>query len=157
MKSLLLIGCFTAIYSFGQSLTPEVVGTAGDHFTNGSAQLSWTVGEVAIETYTQSSNQLTQGFHQYVDPTLTIQEMDEQLQITAYPNPFSNNLTVSVETINQAHNIIIQNSLGQEVLSASIDPQQQNQFDTSALAAGMYYVFLISNDGIIQTIKVQKR
>jgi hypothetical protein len=48
-----------------QSLSPEVVATAGDHFATSTAQLSWTLGEPVIETFTDAAaTQLTQGFHQ---------------------------------------------------------------------------------------------
>ncbi|MEM1358204.1 MAG: T9SS type A sorting domain-containing protein [Bacteroidota bacterium] len=46
-----------------QSLTPEVVASAGETFSNGSLTLEWTLGEIMTETYTGDII-LTQGFHQ---------------------------------------------------------------------------------------------
>lgn len=156
MKLLLLTFLMMSIGTFGQSLSPEVVGTSGDHFENTNAQLSWTVGEIAIETYTQSSNQLTQGFHQYIDPTASITSLGDVLVCSAYPNPFSNQLTVLHENLTQAEEIILTNSLGQFVQRADIDKQQSVVMDTSNLAPGIYYVLIKSAHGENQNIKVQK-
>jgi hypothetical protein len=48
----------------GQTVSPEVVAAAGDYYESANASLSWTLGEVATETYTGTSATLTQGFQQ---------------------------------------------------------------------------------------------
>ena len=61
---LLFLGLILNCLTFGQSISPEVIASSGDHFTGTDAQLSWTIGELVIDTYTNGSTQLTQGFHQ---------------------------------------------------------------------------------------------
>ena len=51
-------------YLLSQQLTPTVLSSAGDVQTNGNVSLSWTLGEVATETYDNGNIILTQGFQQ---------------------------------------------------------------------------------------------
>ncbi|MEO5906918.1 MAG: T9SS type A sorting domain-containing protein [Saprospiraceae bacterium] len=86
----MLIALFTATENqFAQQLTPFVVSTAGGFSSNGSGMLSFTAGEMsAVETYTASSNILTQGFQQAWDFSTAIH--DNPLTgffFEVYPNP----------------------------------------------------------------------
>lgn len=47
-----------------QSLSPQVISPSGDYFEGSNASLSWTLGELATETYTSGDVILTQGFQQ---------------------------------------------------------------------------------------------
>ncbi|MBP7497474.1 MAG: T9SS type A sorting domain-containing protein [Bacteroidales bacterium] len=51
---------------FSQSLSPEVISSAGDFFSGANITLSWTLGEPVIETFSSQDGQivLTQGFQQ---------------------------------------------------------------------------------------------
>ena len=42
----------------------EVVATQGDSYSNASGNIDFTIGEVVINTGTDGTNDLTQGFHQ---------------------------------------------------------------------------------------------
>ncbi|MCD4697881.1 MAG: hypothetical protein K8S16_16775 [Bacteroidales bacterium] len=62
------------LFVVSQSVSPEVVSSAGDYFEGANASLSWTLGEIATETYTSGNIILTQGFQQ---PTaITIHGID---------------------------------------------------------------------------------
>ena len=55
----------TGIIANGQSALPELVSTSGDYYTNAfSASMSWSIGEVIIETVESDMSILTQGLHQ---------------------------------------------------------------------------------------------
>lgn len=78
MKTQILLIVFIAgtIFCAAQSIEREVVASSGDYFENANFSLSWTIGEIATETYTGIDNILTQGFQQpgitlriYVDLT----------------------------------------------------------------------------------------
>ncbi|NOX47177.1 MAG: hypothetical protein GXO89_09395 [Chlorobi bacterium] len=53
-----------------QSVSPEVVASAGDYYENGNLSISWTLGEIATETYSNGGIILTQGFQQPVSVTI---------------------------------------------------------------------------------------
>ncbi len=58
-----------AIFCFGQSIERDVVAASGDYYEGANISLSWTLGEIATETYDNGNNILTQGFQQ---PGLTL-------------------------------------------------------------------------------------
>jgi hypothetical protein len=47
-----------------QSISMDVIGSNGMNISNSYCSMSWTLEEVAIDTYTSSTAILTQGFHQ---------------------------------------------------------------------------------------------
>jgi len=49
-----------------QSLSPTVIATAGDYSASSSVSLSWTLGEIATETFSNGGYILCQGFQQPV-------------------------------------------------------------------------------------------
>lgn len=70
MKITLIISIFGLFGSsvFAQSLAPWVVSTAGGSGDGTDFKLSWTLGEPAIETFSNSQFILTEGFQQPFDP-----------------------------------------------------------------------------------------
>ena len=65
MKYIIAITCANILFcSYGQSTSPEVISSARNHFENGSAQVSWALGEPITETVSNGTNELYQGFHQ---------------------------------------------------------------------------------------------
>jgi hypothetical protein len=53
-----------ALFCSAQSIEREVVASSGDYFEGAGISLSWTLGEIATETYTSGNTILTQGFQQ---------------------------------------------------------------------------------------------
>ena len=80
----------------------EVVTTAGSYGETTSGSLSWTVGEPVIETITDGTNTLTQGFQQ---SRLTVTAINDLkipgIELSVYPNPTNNYLTIEVKTDKQ--------------------------------------------------------
>lgn len=60
--------------SSAQSLSQEVIGSAGGFNMIGEVHLSWTLGEVMVETYSKNNLYLTQGFHQPLVKTIALDE-----------------------------------------------------------------------------------
>jgi len=68
--SIIIIGGLLSFAVAAQSLSPEVIASSGDYYENANASLSWTLGEIATETYSGGSNILTQGFQQPIGVTV---------------------------------------------------------------------------------------
>ena len=66
MKTQILTTLFVVATSlcFSQSIERDVVASSGDYFEGANVSLSWTLGEIATETYTAGNIILTQGFQQ---------------------------------------------------------------------------------------------
>ena len=80
----------------------EVVSTAGSYGETTSGSLSWTVGEPVIETITDGTNTLTQGFQQSKLTVTAINNLKVPgIELSVYPNPTNSFLSIEVKTDKQ--------------------------------------------------------
>jgi hypothetical protein len=147
MKKFLLL--LLSLISFevvrSQAVTPEVIASSGSHFSGGGIELSWTLGEVAIETVGGSSAQLTQGFHQPFAIVNGIEEESETL-LSVYPNPTNGILHVRSEKKDLPIEFIRIFSIQGQLLATPA--YTNNQVDISFLAAGIYILKIQSGQHI---------
>jgi hypothetical protein len=89
MKSILKLLIFCWLLHFGSVLyAQQIVTTGGDYHQNSSGSISYTIGELAIETFSKTNNILTQGFHQTNLIAVAINELKGlDFEISAFPNP----------------------------------------------------------------------
>jgi len=77
---------------FSQNLlSPEVVATSGGFSVSSSLQVSWTLGELATESFFTPTISLTQGFQQHsysIEMENSINETEIYSDLKIYPNPF---------------------------------------------------------------------
>ena len=78
----------------------EVVTTAGSYGETASGSLSWTVGEPVIETITDGTNTLTQGFQQSKLTVTAINDLKVSgIELSVYPNPTADYLVLSIDDV----------------------------------------------------------
>ena len=100
MKHYLLILLITSCATFLQA--QEVVTTAGNYGETTSGSLTWTVGEPVIETITDGTNTLTQGFQQSKLTVTAINDLEiPGIELSVYPNPTNSFLSIEVKTDKQ--------------------------------------------------------
>jgi len=141
-----------------QSISPDVVASAGTHFSNGSAQLSWTIGEPVIKTYDNGSNILTQGFHQ-PDITVTgIHETEMALEgVSVYPNPTDQLLNIRLEGQQNDVSLNLYDAAGRVVMSDELTSGTAlSQFNLTGIANGTYLLRLATKAGLQATFNIQK-
>lgn len=85
---------FTALC---QSMNQNVISTSGNHFENGNAQLSFTIGEPIITTESNSTHSLTQGFHQTNWSFVGLEDHDTSNEITVFPNPLTDEINIKTD------------------------------------------------------------
>jgi len=150
-----LCGILLSMNLFAQSVSPEVVGTAGSVFINTNGSISFTVGEAIVETVTDGNYTLTQGFQQANYYLTTIEEKaGANLNIQLFPNPL-------VKGFNVIHNgekllLNIYHINGQLLISNTLSTSS-TFIDMSAYAAGTYVVQLYNKkQEIVGIYKIQK-
>lgn len=142
---------------FSQSVSPEVIATAGQHDANASNQVSWTLGETVITTESNSSNILTQGFHQS-DLIINAIEEEDPFGIKVYPNPVADQFTIEVTGSNQPLDFRLIDMKGEILLGGRLDPTLGNrQVSVEQLSLGNY-ILQVSNPAATQkqSFKIQK-
>ena len=120
------------------NLYVTVLGANGDNFATGD----------------RSENRmiiLTEG-------TLNVNDVDQRLDVSAFPNPFTNQFSLNLEKLpNSSLNIQVLNLQGQQVFHTSAVAPSSDKLiiDAASWAPGMYLVRLVA-DNITQTIPVKK-
>jgi len=143
--SLLISVCATA---------QEVVSTQGDSYSNTSGSIDFTVGEVVINTGTDGSNSITQGFHQSNWSLVGVVDHDLSYEAIVFPNPTEDILNIRTHAFENVMyslydaqgKLIIQNKLSAE----------QTLIQVSHLAAGSYSLILNNKIQKLKTFKLVK-
>ena len=142
-----------------QSISPQVIASAGTHYSNGSAQLSWTIGEPVITTVSNGNNIITQGFHQTL---LTVTSVEEQsvagMNVTVYPNPTSDLLNINFVNNLKDLQMDLFDMSGKLLQARKVGAVESNvQISMSDYARANYLLRVYSIDGSVNyTYKVQK-
>lgn len=150
-KTKLLTGLllfFSGILLQAQSLTPFVIGAAGDFFTNANANasLSFTVAELAlVETFSAQGNILTNGFQQPINELVGIEDEAFALEFVVFPNPANDVLNFRY-TLQYPGQVTMRwtDMRGVQVLSTYSDKygggQVEDAFDLDGISQGMYFL-----------------
>lgn len=159
MKKLLFLTATLAFFSINAQ-NQEVVSSAGDHYDNGTVQISWTLGEIVTETASDGNNIITQGFHQ---SNLTITKIDEDYlnninaSVNIFPNPTSDLATIELTDVESANFIYeLNDNKGKTIIKKNFDSGTE-VIDFSQYAASIYYIRIYSKSGdYSETFKVIK-
>ena len=150
-KIIVLFSLFASISVSAQ----EVVSTQGESYSNASAKIDFTIGEVVINTGTDGTNDLTQGFHQTNWTFLGVEDFAPNFQATIFPNPTQDvfNIKTSVfenvtYTLYDAQGKLVM----QNILSA-----EQTPIQVSHLAPGSYSLTLNNETQTLKTFKLIKQ
>ena len=132
----------------------EVLSTQGDSYSNTSANINFTIGEVVINTGTNGTNELTQGFHQTYWNFLGMEDHSPSFNATVFPNPTSEVLNIRTSSFENVR-YTLYNAQGklliQDILSAEQTPVQVGQ-----LAPGSYSIILNNQTQNLKTFKLIK-
>ena len=144
---------------FSQSVSPEVISSSGDYFENSNSKLSWTIGELSVETYQGTNATLTQGFHQPTN-SLNVTSAD-QIDITAnikiYPNPVVGNLNLELgNNLNEEYNLLIIDFNGKLIFSSKDNIKKFQTIDMSTYSHGTYMLTLTFKHSESKTFQIIK-
>lgn len=139
--------------SFSQQ--KEIVSSGGALFQNPTGTLTWTVGEIVTESFTNESGELNSGFHQGNIELTDISELNNFTEkIIVFPNPTSETITILVED-ELDFNYYIYDINGNEIIK--IDEKDDNKnISLSQMAPGLYFLKICHNNSIVKTIKISK-
>ena len=145
-------------WGYSQTTSPEVIATSGEHFIGANAQLSWTIGELMIETYSTGSNQLTQGFHQ-INLTITaVEDLAKAFPLKVYPNPTKDLVHIEFLESPSSISVIVSDAHGRTlILKKAFQPLRTETFNLSSYATGAYFLQVRNEEQqVIKTFKILK-
>ena len=137
MKQLALFLLVTTI-GYSQTISKQVIGSAGKTQSNSNLKVSWTAGEPVVGLMSAGGNQLGNGYYPALDlQALSVEDNVMDVQLRIYPNPTSQSLYVSYPNMN-SFGITIVDLNGKQLYSGIINKEQP--LDVSNYTQGMYLV-----------------
>ena len=161
IKPMLIAGLFAlgGQACMAQTLSSEVITSAGSSFSNSVCSLNWTMGEPISETDTYAANSLTQGFQQPTSIIVTSVNNQQQTQggdVSVFPNPSSASVFIQNNDQGKTLNVELMSMSGKEIFKRTITDKQE-QFDLSEFSNGIYFLRVYNTDNqLIQTLKIDK-
>jgi len=156
MKRILFV--FILHLMITQIRAQQVISAAGATASGTGVQLSWTIGEPVIETFTGATAILTQGFHQSRLFATAIDPIENPgLKLTVYPNPVSGILKLEITD----HRLEgIRYSLftmdGKSILDRKVEKQPE-LISMENYTPGTYLLkIFVSGNHPVQTFKIVK-
>lgn len=147
---------FSSITLSQEIIERETINTAGSTFKNSQFEFSYSIGEVFVETKSNESIILTQGFQQ-ADINITSNENFDfinDIKIRIYPNPSSDKIIIHNEE-DLDYFVSMINSSGKYVLEESKFINAIEEIDISNLANGTYYL-IYKTDKKVTKVKLIK-
>ena len=136
---------FFSLFSAATVSAQEVVSTQGDSYSNANGSIDFTVGEAIINTGTDGTNDLTQGFHQTNWNFLGVEDNAPNYEASIFPNPTSDVLNIKTSSFENV-TYTLYDAQGklvlQSILAAEVTPIQ-----VSHLAPGAYSLQLTFEEG----------
>ncbi|MEX2233788.1 MAG: T9SS type A sorting domain-containing protein [Cyclobacteriaceae bacterium] len=151
-----IVSILSALSSYGLNAQAlQVFSSAGESIKNSSGELSFTVGEMIIETWTQNHGSLSAGFHRpVISMAITGTREFTDIGIEVYPNPALDHVVVQTPGDNKLL-IVVSDNLGRTMCRHLHDSDFSNiSFDN--MPPGMYYLIVYKNDTRIRTFKILK-
>jgi hypothetical protein len=135
--------------SLAQRVAPQIANSAGFDLSNGSIVISFSLGEPAVATLSNSEFIITQGFLQpEIIPC-------NDAELTYYPNPTQDELTVDIngcETKIESMQLI--DIWGR--LITTIMPTSDNKVFLGDVSPGVYFLRVFLTNTESQTLKIAK-
>lgn len=143
MKNLIVI-LFAAFSfeAFAQQTTPQVIATGGNISQQSNAQISYTIGEPVIQTATDGTTILTQGYQQpHYNITLLPPYQNTLPNITVFPNPTKDHLQLTFDIAKETKVIIsLFDAVGKQIQKQSYQALPKNTLNLpmQQVASGKY-------------------
>lgn len=149
-KTIVLIAIFANCSLFAQ----DVIGTAGASYSTTAGNIDFTIGEVVINTVTNGTEDLTQGFHQPSWTYAGVYDFVDDYSAVIFPNP-----TIDVVNINSPEfagvTFTLQDAAGRIVLVGNLT-DVTTTLDFSVYATGTYSITLSKQGENLKTFKLIK-
>ena len=150
-----LIGIILICFSI-QSNGQQVIGAAGTTITTSGGSVSYTVGEIAIQTTETATVSSFEGVQQaYEIYKVGVTELALGSSINVYPNPTNDKLILNTTNLNKNLSYELYDSQGklkQECASFS----DGHTLSMTEFVNAVYYLKIFSDNQPIQTFKIIK-
>ena len=153
-KTLLLaFTSFSLLATLELSAQENTVASGGEA-TGSGGTVSYSLGQVVYTTNTGTNGSVSQGVQQPYAISTTVGVNQTSIQLEAFPNPTTNNLTL---TTDDSESVIYQlfNNQGAEISSKTLNSKTSN-ISLEGHPPATYFLKVIKNNEVIKTFKIIK-
>ena len=155
MKNLLLFSFFLLIISFGTK-AQQLISNGGDYFENSNVSISWSLGEPIIETISDGTNILTQGFQQTKLSASEIFSINSDIiNIKLFPNPTENFIYLKTSEFKNLNYRI--SDINGKILKEGNIISEITEISVSKFPAAVYFFKIIKNKETIKIYQIVKQ
>jgi hypothetical protein len=156
-KLIFTIGLVLIIFiTNAQTVSPELISSSGDSFSNATYQLDWSVGECATVTHSAGDYVLTQGFHQGVYVISEVENIQTDLCISVYPNPTTDFISLKIENLNNESIQFTITDLSGKILHNAEIKSNLEQINFTDFALGTYFISITKQNQLVKSFKIIK-
>ncbi len=155
MKKIYLIFGILSVFLLNVN-AQEIISTSGDYFENTNASISWTIGESMIETYSNGTNVLTQGFQQTRLTSSSIFELEDTgISVNIAPNPTTDFIHLYIDNFKDI-NYQLYDFNGKLIRQADVN-SIETMISFSNLSYAAYFLKIMKGTKIIKTFQIIKQ
>ncbi|MGY6562907.1 MAG: T9SS type A sorting domain-containing protein [Luteibaculaceae bacterium] len=135
----------------------QSINASGGNVENEFGSMSFSVGQLLYHTVQNESISIIEGVQQAFDISVVtqIKENEFEINLSAFPNPTSSFLNLSLSEFNPSLEYMLFDGPGSRVSTGRIIAKV-SQIDMQYLASGLYFLSVFSDGKLIKTFKVIK-
>ncbi len=156
MKQYLIL-IFLMFFKLSMTTTQaqQIISGAGANFQTTGGSVSWSLGEIAIETFTNESFIITQGFQQSHLTITNVSEIENfESEVIVYPNPAHNYLNLVLENTEGVQYFLY--SVNGQLVENKVVSNDHTQINFKSLNPGIYLLKILRDDKEVNSFKVLK-
>jgi hypothetical protein len=158
MKLLYFVMLCSALLLCKNGDAQQIIANSGTTLQNSNESISFTLGELVIDTYNASTKTLTEGFHQ---PQITITAINElsglDFTVMAFPNPTSDIVELKVEKVNSKDIEYFLLDINGKLLARKKIESSETEIPFSQLAPAIYILKLQVDGKEAKIFKIVKQ
>jgi len=159
MKHLLLLSFLfvTALLSAQIEMTKSSISTGGGSSENGSLEMLFAIGEIAVKELDNSNIHLSEGF---ISPgllkALKIENYQQLQGVSLYPNPVETDLYIHFDKP-ATYEISLFDITGKKLWDKNIENTDYTNFQMNNLSRAVYFLIIIDRQNLLyKQVKISK-
>lgn len=152
-KSLLAFTFFSLLATLELSAQENTVASGGEA-TGSGGTVSYSVGQVVYTANNGTNGSVSQGVQQPYAISTTVGVNQTSIQLNAYPNPTTNNLTLTTDDC-ESLSYQLFNIQGAEISSKTLNSKTSN-ISLEGHPPATYFLKVIKNNEVIKAFKIIK-
>ena len=153
-KTLLLTFTFFSLLATLELSAQENTVASGGQATGSGGTVNYSVGQVVYSTNIGTNGSVSQGVQQPYAVSATVGINETSIQLNAYPNPTTNNLTLTTDD-SESLSYQLFNIQGAEISSKTLNSKTSN-ISLEGHPPATYFLKVIKNNEVIKAFKIIK-